>query len=37
VGPLDVDVVAELALRVVGDALGDLADTFDAGPLMGFE
>jgi hypothetical protein len=32
-----VDEVAEQALRVVGDADGDLAVAFDAGPLVGLE
>ena len=37
VGQFDVDQVAEQALRVVGDADGDLAIAFDARPLVGFE
>ena len=36
-GQLDIDEVAEQALGVVGNADGDLAVVFDAGPLMGFE
>src|SRR5690349_20916714 len=34
---LHVDQVAELALRMVGDAHADDAVVFDAGPLVGFE
>jgi hypothetical protein len=37
VGQFDVDQIAKQALGVIGDADGDFAVAFDAGPLVGLQ